>query len=394
MKILQVPANAGYGGMPLHVLTLAKGLAARGHEVEILCMSDGPMIPEYEDAGLKVTVVPSLGRRMRRDPLMALRVIRFLRDAIAGMEPDIIHTHGPRASFFTGLALRGNRRPLMVATAHGSFSQFTAGNEDEYGGMKRWIRNRQYRYFDSMMSRAADRVIAVCEATRNDLVGELGVPAGKVAVIRNGIEEHYSNDDVMLAIRREFDCGAGEKLVVFVGRIAFHKGMVFLVEAAKTVLAGAPRTCFVAVGEGPMEDELRRRTSVIPLAGRFTFTGRRNDAVDIIAASDLLVLPSLSEGLPLTLLEAAMTGTAMVASDVGGMPEVVIDGETGLLAPARDIGVLARAITRLLADDGEREKMGAAARRLWEKEFTTGMMVDKMEEEYRKAIAAIESPPV
>lgn len=386
MKILQVPANTGYGGMPLHVLTLAKGLAARGHEVEILCMSDGPMVSEYEDAGLKVTVVPSLGRRMRRDPLTLMRAVRFLRAAVVKSEPDLIHTHGPRASFFMGLALRGRRRTPLVASAHGSFSQFSFGHKSEFGVLKRKARELQYRGIDRLTGRYADLFIAVCEATRRDIVDGLGVPAVKVAVVHNGVEEHRIDAEAVGAIRTRFGYDAGDRLVVFVGRVAFHKGAGFLADAAESVLEQVPAARFLVVGEGPMEDDLKRRASTGPLAGRFTLAGRRTDAVEIVAASDLLVLPSLSEGLPLTLLEAAMTGRAMIGSDIGGVSEVIIDGETGLLVSPRDTRALAAAISRLLADDDERKKMGAAAHRLWKKEFTVGGMIDKMEEEYSRLL--------
>lgn len=385
MKIMQVPANAGYAGMPLHVLALARGLAERGHDVEVLSMSDGPTAGKFEAAGLRVTTVPALGRKMNRNLLTILKAERFVRDTIASSRPDIVHSHGPRAHLFSGLALRRSNMPL-VATAHGSFTQFTLGHENEFGYLRRHARELEYMGMDWLTGRLADRFVAVSEATRHDLVNGAHVPPSKVTVIHNGIEEQLVSEERKSAVRLEFGLSQSQKLVLYVGRLAFHKGVRYLTEAAETLAAQVPEARFVLVGEGPMEDELMRRAERSPLAGKVSLTGRRTDAVEIIAASDLFVLPSLSEGLPLTLIEAAMCGKAMVAARTGGVPDLVREGETGLLVPPHDPLALARAIRQLLADDAARERMGAAARSLWENVFSLDKMIDRMEVLYKNLV--------
>lgn len=384
MKILQVVANTRYGGMPFHVLTLSKGLKERGHEVGLLSLDEGPLLDEFARAGIPVTYMPFLGRRARRDPVTLFRSAGMVRKTIRGNNPDIVHTHGPRAHFFVDMAQLFQNGPAVVSSVHGSFSQFVSGNRGEYGCAASALKKIQYGGIDKLTARRSAMMIAVCEATRKELIQALKIAPDKVRVVRNGIEERRVEPQAVDALRREFGCGDDEKLVAYVGRIAYHKGTGLLVEAAEIVAAGMPEARFVAVGEGPMVEELRLRTAAGPLTGRFIVAGRRSDAVDIIAAADLLILPSLSEGLPLTLLEAAMTGTAMVASDTGGIPEVVIDGETGLLVPVGDSRRLAGAIERLLADDQKRKSMGVAARRLWERRFTVPRMIDGMEEIYSK----------
>ncbi len=304
------------------------------------------------------------------------------RKTIRGNNPDIVHTHGPRAHFFVDMAQLFQNGPAVVSSVHGSFSQFASGNRGKFGHAARTLKKIQYGGIDKLTARRSDMLIAVCEATRRELIEVLKIAPDKVRVVRNGIEERRVEPRAVEALRREFGCGDDEKLVAYVGRIAYHKGTGLLAEAAEIVAAGMPEARFVAVGEGPMVEGLRLRTAAGPLAGRFIVAGRRSDAVDVIAAADLLILPSLSEGLPLTLLEAAMTGTAMVASDTGGISEVVIDGETGLLVPVGDSRGLAAAIGRLLDDDDERERMGAAARSLWKRRFTVSRMIDGMEEIY------------
>lgn len=390
MKILQVVANTGYGGMPIHVLTLSKGLKERGHEVGLLSMDEGPLLGEFARAGIPVTSIPFLNQKARRDPVTLVKAVDMVRKTIRDYNPDIVHTHGPRAHFFVDIAQLFQKGPAVVSSVHGSFSQFVSGNRNEFGWVKSTLKKIQYGGIDKLTARRSAMMIAVCEATRSELIRALKIAPYKVRVVRNGIEEQRAEPQVVDSLRREFGCSDSEKLVAYVGRVAYHKGSGFLVEAAEIVAASIPEARFVAVGDGPMVEELRLRTASGPLAGRFIVTGRRSDAVDVIAASDLLILPSLSEGLPLTLLEAAMTGTAMVASDVGGISEVVTDGETGLLVPGGDSSRLAGAIGRLLADDEERGSMGAAARRSWELKFTVRRMIDSIEEIYTKVTVSAE----
>jgi glycosyltransferase involved in cell wall biosynthesis len=387
MKILQAINCAVYGGLSLHALTLSRELKARGHEVEVLTMKDGPLVPEFERAGIPLTVIPFEGYELRRHPLLIPQGVLKVRDLIREMAPDVVHTHGPRAHFSASAAARLAGRPVLVASAHGSYTQFIVGHEEEMSATRRGMRKLQFGTVDRMTAALVDCMIAVCYATRNDLVQGLGVSSAKVTVVHNGIEDQNVSPERAAAIRDEFGFDKRHKLAVYVGRIAMHKGSRDLIEAFELVASRVPEARFLIVGEGPMEEELRRRVQEGSLAGKAFFTGSRTDAIDIIAAADLLALPSLSEGLPLTLLEAAMLGRPMVAYEVGGMPEVVRPGETGLLAPVGDAVRFAGAIIDLLYEDTGREQMGLAARALWEKEFTAGKMVDRMESIYAELLA-------
>lgn len=383
MKILQVPTYVVYGGMSMHVLTLAAGLKRHGHEVEVLSMCPGPLSVEFEKADIPLSVVPHLEQRAGRNPLLMAKVIKNVRRYIREREPDIVHTHGPRAHFFAGIAAGDPGSGRLVASAHGSYTQFTVGQTGELNGAQRQLKKVIYGGIDRMTARKAERMIAVSDATRNDLVSGLGISDSKVTVVRNGIEEVMVDEAEKTAIREEFRFGEDDRVVACVGRIAYHKGSAVLADAMKIVCAQTPRARFLVVGEGPMENELRQMAGQDGLAGRVHVTGRRVDAIAIIATADVLVMPSFSEGLPITLLEAAMSGTAMVATDIGGMPEVVRDGETGLVCQPGDPEGLASSIIRLVEDDTLRRNMGAEARALWEKEFTEEVMVRRMETVYR-----------
>ncbi|GBE57312.1 alpha-D-kanosaminyltransferase [bacterium BMS3Abin01] len=387
MKIINVIANARQGGMPEHVLTLSRELKQRGHQVQVLSMTAGPMVQALERAGINTVTVPRLSHRMGKNPLLAVKVTRITRGLLQHMDPDIIHTHGPRAHILAGRASRYPGGHSLVATVHGSYRQFMAGNGGEFSRVTRRLKQLQYLGIDRYTAGIADRVIAVSDATRDDLVKGAGVPADKVCVIHNGVARQQVSDEEIAAVRGGLGLGDARKLVAYVGRMAFHKGAGDLVSAAAAVARQAPGARMVMVGEGPLSDELKEGVAAEGLRDRVMFTGHREDAVSIIAASDLFVLPSLSEGLALTLLEAAMTSTAMIATDVGGNPDVVRPGETGLLVPPRDPEALAAAIVDLLRDDSRRAEMGAAARRLWEREFTVGRMVDSIEALYGELTA-------
>lgn len=382
MRILQVPTYIVYGGMSMHVLTLAAGLSRHGHEVEVLSMCPGPLQAEFEKARIPLSVVPYLGQRAGRNPLLLAKVVSHVRRFIRDMEPDVVHTHGPRAHFFAGIAAGSAGSSRLVASAHGSYTQFTVGQTGELGGLQRQLKKTLYSGIDRLTARRAARMIAVSGATRNDLVDGLGIEASKVTVVRNGIEDVVVSEASKVAVREEFGFSEDDRIVACVGRVAHHKGSTVLAEAMKMICQRSPQARFLVVGEGPMKDELRQMTGRGELAGRAFVTGRRTDAVAIIAAADVLVMPSFSEGLPITLLEAAMSGTAVVATSVGGMPEVVKEGKTGLLCPPGDPESLAAALTELIEDDAARSRMGTAARRLWEEEFTEEAMVTRMEAVY------------
>jgi glycosyltransferase involved in cell wall biosynthesis len=156
----------------------------------------------------------------------------------------------------------------------------------------------------------------------------------------------------------------------------------------KQIVVQMPNARLVMVGIGPLEDEIKANCAEGTLAGKVMLAGSRTDAPAIVAASDLMVLPSLSEGLPLTLLEAAMQGRAMVASDTGGIPDVVRPGSTGLLVSPRSSASIANAVIELLQNDERRRRLGQNARKLWEENYTADVMTDRMENLYNDLLAA------
>lgn len=384
LRILQVMNCAVYGGLSLHALTLSRGLVTAGYQVEVVSMKDGPLVPTVREAGIGIEVVHFEGRLLKRDPLLVLRTISGVRRVVRKFQPDIVHTHGPRAHFFGGIARRLEKVPLHVASAHGTHTQFVAGNERDLGRFRSAVRQQQFAAIDRLTVRFADCVVAVCEATRQELVSGLGVPADKIAVVVNGIEENPVSVQEAKTLRQALGFNEEQKVIVYVGSVSRHKGLPVLLAAFRMLVSSHPDCRLLVVGEGSYFDQMKADVSSAGLGDSVVLTGRRPDAVLLMAAGDVLVLPSLSEGLSLTLLEAAMLGRPMVATDVGGNAEVVKEGETGLLVPPGDPLALAASLAAVADDDQLREEMGKAARSLWESRYTVTRMVDDMAALYRR----------
>jgi glycosyltransferase involved in cell wall biosynthesis len=202
-------------------------------------------------------------------------------------------------------------------------------------------------------------MVAVSEDVKRFLVEVTGAAERRIRVVHNGIGRvALPSADEVDRRRSALGIAAGERIVGMVGSLSGVKGHRYLLEAAREILAGCPSTTFVIVGHGPLEAELRAQVTRLRLDGRVRFLGFRDDAGELVSLFDVFALPSLSEGLSIALLEAMAAGRPIVATNVGGNPELITDGETGLLVPAGDARSLAAAIGRLLKDTAEAKRLG------------------------------------
>jgi glycosyltransferase involved in cell wall biosynthesis len=228
------------------------------------------------------------------------------------------------------------------------------------------LRVQPHQYvMDWLLRRRADVAIAVSETVRGFLAEGRAVPRDRIRVVWNGvaIESFQAPDpDRVASFRREFGVGAGDHLVGTVTRLREEKGNRYLIEAAAEVCRVCPDTRFVIAGEGPLRSELESLRTTLGLEERLYFTGFRRDIDVALAAMDVVTVPSLTEGLPLAVLEAAAAGRPLAASAVGGTPEIVTSEVHGLLVPPANAPALAAAIIRLLSDPALARRLGQAAR--------------------------------
>jgi glycosyltransferase involved in cell wall biosynthesis len=332
VKIVHVVIGGDVAGGQIVALRLARAGQAAGHEVAFVSPTDGPFLDQVRAEGMRATVVP-LGSALSVASLA--RLVRALRRERA----DVVHTHG---HFSVNVVARLAGR---VAGA-GVLSHMHIENAFRAG------RGRRVQVaLDNATARLCFAIVAVSEATRRSLLAQ-GYPA-RVQTIHNGIEEVEPAEPTRLA---------PAPAILEVARLAQVKGQAVLLDALTELAASAVLVGRDLEQDGAYAQRLREEAERLGVADRVVFAGPREDVPALMAGAEIVCLPSTAEGLPLVLLEAMAQGRPVVATAVGGTPELVLDGETGLLVPPGDAGALRDALAALLADPERARRLGEAGR--------------------------------
>ena len=356
--VLRVIARLNVGGPARHVVLMSAGLEpARWRTVLATGRTDeteAEMLDLAAEAGLRPEIVPGLGRRLR--PSSDLRAFFELLRLVRRHRPDVICTHTAKAGTLGRLAAIVHRVPVRVHTFHGHVFHGYFGSTG----------SRLARLVERALARATTRILAVSEEIADDLVeGHRIAPRERVSVIRLGLDlEPFRSLPPRGAVRRELGVAPNAPFVVTVGRLVPIKDHALLLDAFARVAAARPEARLALVGDGPCRAQLESRAARDDLAGRVLFTGWRRDLPAILADADVAALSSRNEGTPVALIEAAAAGVPAVSTDVGGVRQVVRDGETGRLVPPGDADALAAALIELLDDPAARRAMGGRARQV------------------------------
>ena len=377
VRLLGVIAASGAGGAEQVFATLLRGLDPDRFDVVVACHGRGSMAATYARHASRVESLDLVHLR----PGAVARLAALMRETRC----DLVHTHLWTADVLAGLAAsRAGVRRRVASVAGAYFLPF------DVTGPRRARRLVMSRLFRTVY-RGYDRVIAPSRYVADDLTHRPGVrvPAARLRVIENGVDV----EDAERVARREDGgssarWGEGRPRIAVVANFFPIKGHRFLLAAVPAVLAAWPGARFVLAGEGDTRAAMQALASRLGIDGRVTFTGEIPDALDLMRASDLVVLPSLSEGLPITLVEALALGTPVVATRVGGIPEVVEDDVSARLVPPGDPGALGAAIVELLGDGALAGRLGAAGRTLARERFSAGRMVRRTETLYRELLGA------
>ena len=310
----------------------------------VLCNFDAnkPHGQFMHEAGKRGIAVKLLKQRATIDPVMVLRARRLVREH----DINVIQTHGYKSNVL-GFFLHALWRMPWIGFAHG----YTDEN---------W-RVRTYNRLDLAALRGADRVVAVSDATRQKLTGK-GIHAGNIRLIYNAVEPDDAAgrpDDG--EVKKRHRIAPGRKVIGVIGRLNPEKGQLIFLKALRSVIARQPAVTALLIGDGQDRSSLEQYCERNGLTDHVIFTGYQEEIAPYYRALDLLVLPSLSEGLPNTVLEAMTFGVPVLASRVGGVPEI-IDTGNGVLVPPGDPDVLAERMTELLGDDRRRTAIGARGR--------------------------------
>lgn len=298
------------------------------------------------------------------DLTAAWKLSRVIRD----YRPDVVHAQDAHAVSMAALALSYGAptpRPALVASRRVDF-------------------HLQRHSFSRWVYRQVDLFIAASGAIRDILVRD-GIPATRIVVVHDGIDVSRAEHITPIDMHQEYWLPHGVPVVVNIGALVDHKGQKYLVEAMAHVRRELPDAHLVIFGEGELRETLERQVHDLGLDKHVLLPGFREDVLALTRTADLFVMSSITEGLGSTVLDAMALGMAVVGTTAGGIPEAVVDGETGLLVPPADPAALAGAILQLLADRPLRARMGEAGRRRVAERFDVGHLVAGTLAAYRGA---------
>jgi glycosyltransferase involved in cell wall biosynthesis len=353
LRVLFVNSIRAYGGGEKWALETGRGLAVRGHQIAFACREGSELGERAQSEGLPVFFDP-----MRND-LSALSLLR-LANRFRSWRPDILLCCNQRAMRLGAPAARlaGVPRVVMRDGLIGSLNGT---------GYNRWV------------SRLVDGFVVNANATRRELTGWL--PADRVRVIYNGIElRAYDEVRGGAGVRSELGCPSNACVVLCVARLVLEKDHATLLTAFQRAARAQERLHLWIAGDGPLRRVLESQVERLGLAGRVSFLGFRGDVPRLLAAADLLVIASQREGLPNVALEAMAARRPVIATAIAGTPELVRDGETGMLIPPGAPEALAGALTALAGDPIRRRQMGERGRRRVEEWFESSRALDRWEE--------------
>jgi glycosyltransferase involved in cell wall biosynthesis len=363
-SVLFLISSEGYFGAENMLVNLATALSNLGCRcvVGVFCDSRFQHTEVGDGAkaeGLTVELVPCAGR-------LDMRAVKQIRGLIAKYDVDVLHTHGYKADLY-GYVSQRSSRVALVATCHNWPS-------------RAWSM-RVYASLDRLALRKFDRVVAISDPLFEILIGS-GVEAGRVQMIANGVEIDRFRD-AKPTLRDELALG-DDALVGFVGRLVPGKGGEVLLRAAQQVLRVSPSTKFVFVGDGPSRHAWESLAKELGISDQAVFAGVRSDMPGVYSSFQLLALPSLSEAMPMCVLEAMAAGKPVVASKVGAIPKMVDPGQTGLLVDPGDIDGLSDAIIKILKDRELARQMGKNGSTRARQLFSADAMAREYEDLYRQ----------
>lgn len=353
MKILLVVTDLDLGGAEAQVVTLACGLAGRGHQVQVASLID----PVARTEQLEAAGVPWHSLGMRRGSADPLGIIR-LRHLIREFRPDVVHAHMVHANLLARLTRLTVRMPRLITTAHNTVE----------GGP---LLDRAYRLTD----RLTDLTTNVSKASVQAFIDRGVAAAGRITFVANGLDLEAFQADAEAAELVRQELGLTGFTWLAIGRLAPEKDFSNLLQAWTQMPSHAR---LLIAGSGPEQQKLAEQAGP-----NVTFLGRRTDIPAIMAAADALVMSSQIEGLPMVLLEAGAAGLPVVSTDVGGTAEIISDGTTGKLVPARNPAALARAMLWMMElTVQEREQLAAAAKARIQADYGLENVLDRWEQLY------------
>jgi len=356
--LAELAGSAAYGGGERYLELLFERLDRARYRALLICPEPGSFVGRMKERGVETHLV-------HLAPLFNPIALWRLTWLLARERVTILQTHGARANFYGRIAGRLAGVPVIISTVHNSLKDYEV----------RSFRRGLYTFLLRLTLPLVHRIICVSDSNRRDLIDECPAAAARIQTVYNGVDPSaFSSQPDRTKVREELGIVSGPVLIT-IARLTEAKGHRYLLQALPRLLETWPQLCCLFVGEGELHDTLQRMAMDLGVERCCRFVGIREDIAEILAAADVVVLPSLSEGFPFVLLEALAMGCPVVASRVNGVPELIEDHKTGLLVPPRDPQALATAIREVLSDSTAASKMGAAGRAVVQERFTVDHMV-------------------
>ncbi len=360
LTILHTESAKRWGGQERRTFAEAIEFKKKGHRV-ILAVQPGSALGKFgKEAGIEVREIGMRNRDILKAFFRLLSLIR--RERV-----DIVNTHSSKDSWIASFAARVAYRPMLIRTRHVSIP----------------IRNHPF----NIVYKLPHRIITCGEKIRERMIEVNHFPREKVVSIPTGVDvKRFDPERVKGNIRKELGIEGDAPLIGSISIIRTEKGYPYLLEAAQEILKVKPKARFLIVGYEPKGDTLAQEVRKRGLEDKVIMPGLREDIPEILASLDLFVLSSLREGVPQGVAQALAMKKPVVATDVGGVPELVKDNQTGLLVPPADSEALAKAILELLEDKEKAKRLGENGRRLVEEKFSQESMIERIEDLYRELL--------
>ena len=361
INVIHLVEELTIGGLEKILTSIVLNLDKKKYNVSVWCLREGGFFANKlakEGIDFKILHIST-----SRNPLSIYKLYKLLKSR----KFDIIHTHaysagtiGRMSAFLAGV-------PVIISHNHSVYDYY----------------NRRYHFVEWFLSLITDRVVCVSDIANRFANETQRINARKLITIHNGIDSEYTVLEKRTSgLRKELGIPVDHSVICTIAHLEEHKGVKYLLESASLLLQSRNDVSFLVVGEGALKEKLKILCADLKIEENVIFAGERGDIPEILSLTDIFVLPSLREGLPLTILEAMACGKPVIATNVGGIPEVVKDGVSGILISPKDPEALHSAINELLGDREKLKKMGHNGKRVYSESFDSKTMIGKIEDLY------------
>jgi glycosyltransferase involved in cell wall biosynthesis len=371
ISILFVIDGLEFGGGERVFLQLASGLRDR-YQIFVATNTNGRFGHE-----LKILQIQTFSVEMSRQ--LALKPIRQIRDIILQNRIALVHSQGARADFFARISGKIADSRHILCTVAMPVEGFNVS----------LLKKIAYRFLDQLSGRYVDRFIVVSDSLKRILTEGRGITAQRVVRIYNGIEvDRFHPDLKETSLRSNLGIDPTAPLIGAIGRMVWQKGFEFLIRAMPNVISASPETRLLVVGDGPLRIELEILARQLNVFDKIIFTGFRSDVSRILSTIDILAVPSVLEGFPMITLEGMAMAKPIVATQIQGITEQLVQGKQAILVPPKNPDALADVLLKLIQDTEFASRLGMAARRKVEADFSVKRMVRETERVYLSLLKA------